>query len=93
MENDPVKIANECLGKQENWEEEFEDSICLSEITTAGIASLISEWSLLLFDKNIKTLFDKYFKLACVTETNKNLETKVKIKCRKGAILIEEVKR
>ncbi len=76
-----------------DWDEEFEDTICLSKITSICLASLISKWSFSLFNKNIKKLLDKYFKLSCITETNKNLETKVIIKVRKGAILIEEVKK
>lgn len=83
------------------WEEEFEDSILLSEINTSGGTKGILAfpsgklWALALFNlsnpKNIKQLFDKYFKL--VGESDKELEGQVKIKCRKGAILIEEVKR
>ena len=83
----------------EKWDEEFEDTILVSKINTyGGIKGLLAFpieklWGLFLYNKNIKKLLDKYFKLVCGDDTCKNLETRVTIKVRRGAILIEEVKK
>ena len=73
------KIADDCLGKQEKWEEEFEDNFKYD----------FSKSRLELSKREFDILLIRYLKI--ISKIGEQTILKVKIKARKGKIVIEKI--